>query len=58
MSIPNWPPMCSACCAAAVGIPIRSKISYTGSRNAVPPTYQDAIYGFRVVLAKVPPKAD
>jgi hypothetical protein len=30
----------------------------SGSRNAVPPTYQDAIYGFRVVLAKVPPKAD
>ena len=26
---------------------------YTGSRNAVPPTYQDTIYGFRVVLAKV-----
>lgn len=31
---------------------------YTGSRNAVPPTYQDTIYGFRVVLAKVPPKAE
>jgi formylglycine-generating enzyme required for sulfatase activity len=31
---------------------------YTGSRNAVPPTYQDSIYGFRVVLAKVPPKED
>ncbi len=30
----------------------------SGSRNAVPPTFQDAIYGFRVVLAKVPPKAD
>ena len=30
----------------------------TGSRNAVPPTYQDSMYGFRVVLAKVPPKAD
>ena len=30
----------------------------TGSRNAVPPTYQDSIYGFRVVLAKVPPKAE
>ncbi len=29
-----------------------------GSRNAVPPTYQDAIYGFRVVLAKVPPKSE
>lgn len=26
---------------------------YTGSRNAVPPTYQDTIYGFRVVIAKV-----
>ena len=31
---------------------------FTGSRNAVPPTYQDSIYGFRVVLAKVPPKAE
>jgi serine/threonine protein kinase len=31
---------------------------YTGSRNAVPPTYQDSIYGFRVVLAKVPPKSE
>ncbi len=31
---------------------------YTGSRNAVPPTYLDSIYGFRVVLAKAPPKAD
>ena len=30
----------------------------TGSRNAVPPTYQDSMYGFRVVLAKVPPKSD
>jgi formylglycine-generating enzyme required for sulfatase activity len=29
-----------------------------GSRNAEPPTFQDAIHGFRVVLAKVPPKAD
>ncbi len=29
-----------------------------GSRNAQPPTFQDAIYGFRVVLAKVPPKAE
>ena len=27
-----------------------------GSRNAQPPAFQDAIYGFRVVLAKVPPK--
>lgn len=27
---------------------------YTGSRNAVPPGYLDSIYGFRVVLAKVP----
>ena len=26
---------------------------YTGSRNAVPPTYEDSIYGFRVVLVKV-----
>lgn len=31
---------------------------FTGSRNAVPPTYQGSIYGFRVVLAKVPPKAE
>jgi eukaryotic-like serine/threonine-protein kinase len=31
---------------------------YTGSRNANPPTYQDSIYGFRVVLAKVPQKAE
>jgi hypothetical protein len=31
---------------------------YTGSRNAVPPTTQDSIYGFRVVLAKVPPKEE
>ena len=29
---------------------------FTGSRNAVPPKFQDAIYGFRVVLAKVPQK--
>jgi serine/threonine protein kinase/formylglycine-generating enzyme required for sulfatase activity len=28
---------------------------YTGSRNAAPPTFQDIIHGFRVVLAKVPP---
>ncbi|MEO7098563.1 MAG: SUMF1/EgtB/PvdO family nonheme iron enzyme [Luteolibacter sp.] len=31
---------------------------FTGSRNAVPPAFQDWIYGFRVVLAKVPPKSD
>lgn len=31
---------------------------YTGSRNAVPPTYRDSIYGFRVVLAKSPAKAE
>ncbi|MBC8127864.1 MAG: SUMF1/EgtB/PvdO family nonheme iron enzyme [Gloeobacteraceae cyanobacterium ES-bin-144] len=31
---------------------------YTGARNAVPPNYQDSFYGFRVVLAKVPPKTD
>lgn len=30
---------------------------YTGSRNAMPPTSQDVIYGFRVVLAKIPPAA-
>ena len=29
-----------------------------GSRNAVPSDFQDAIYGFRVVLAKVPPKPE
>ena len=29
-----------------------------GSRNAVPPDFRDAIYGFRVVLAKVPPKPE
>jgi formylglycine-generating enzyme required for sulfatase activity len=29
-----------------------------GSRNAVPPDFQDAIYGFRVVLAKVPMKPE
>ncbi|MEX1048126.1 MAG: SUMF1/EgtB/PvdO family nonheme iron enzyme [Akkermansiaceae bacterium] len=28
---------------------------FTGTRNAVPPGVQDVIYGFRVVLAKVPP---
>ncbi len=27
---------------------------FSGSRNAAPPTFQDAIYGFRVVLARVP----
>ena len=31
---------------------------YTGSRNAFPPDKFDAIYGFRVVLAKVPPKSE
>jgi formylglycine-generating enzyme required for sulfatase activity len=31
---------------------------YTGSRNGVPPTYRDAIYGFRIVLAKIPPKPE
>lgn len=31
---------------------------YTGSRNAVPPNRSDNIYGFRVVLAKVPSKPD
>lgn len=30
----------------------------TGSRNPVPPSFQDAIYGFRVLLAKVPPDAE
>jgi eukaryotic-like serine/threonine-protein kinase len=29
---------------------------YSGARNAVPPTFQDWIYGFRIVLAKVPPQ--
>jgi eukaryotic-like serine/threonine-protein kinase len=27
---------------------------YSGARNAVPPTFKDAIYGFRTVLARVP----
>lgn len=31
---------------------------YTGSRNGTPPASQDTIYGFRVVLAKVPPKEE
>jgi formylglycine-generating enzyme required for sulfatase activity len=31
---------------------------YTGSRNAVPPDYRDVFYGFRVVLAKVPPVSE
>lgn len=31
---------------------------YTGARNAVPPNLSDNIYGFRVVLAKVPSKPD
>ncbi len=31
---------------------------YTGSRNAVPPDYKDSMYGFRVVLARVPPSED
>jgi serine/threonine protein kinase len=31
---------------------------YTGSRNGVPPNYRDAIYGFRVVLAKIPPSSE
>ena len=31
---------------------------YTGSRNAVPPGYRDSMYGFRVVLAKAPVKAE
>lgn len=31
---------------------------YTGARNAVPPNRSDNIYGFRVVLAKVPSKPD
>ena len=34
----------------------QSENLFTGSRNAVPPTFQDAMYGFRVVLAKVPSK--
>jgi eukaryotic-like serine/threonine-protein kinase len=29
-----------------------------GSRNAMLPTYRDSIYGFRVVLAKVPTRSD
>ncbi len=31
---------------------------YAGSRYPVPPTDRDSVYGFRVVLAKVPPKAE
>lgn len=31
---------------------------FTGSRNAVPPKFQDWIYGFRIVLAKVPLDTD
>ncbi|MEO8615379.1 MAG: SUMF1/EgtB/PvdO family nonheme iron enzyme [Luteolibacter sp.] len=31
---------------------------FTGARNAVPPKFQDWIYGFRVVLAKVPLKVE
>lgn len=31
---------------------------YTGSRGGQPPGYRDSIYGFRVVLAKLPPKAE
>ncbi len=31
---------------------------YTGSRNGMPPGTQDSMYGFRVVLAKVPSKAE
>jgi formylglycine-generating enzyme required for sulfatase activity len=31
---------------------------YTGSRNGTPPASLDTIYGFRVVLAKVPPKEE
>lgn len=31
---------------------------YTGFRNAVPPKSQDPAYGFRVVLAKPPAKAE
>jgi serine/threonine protein kinase len=31
---------------------------YSGSRNPVPPAYIETIYGFRVVLAKEPPKSD
>lgn len=31
---------------------------YLGTRNAVPPNFRDNIYGFRVVLAKVPPKRE
>lgn len=31
---------------------------YSGSRNAVPPTFKDAIYGFRTVLARVPPDGE
>jgi eukaryotic-like serine/threonine-protein kinase len=29
-----------------------------GSRNVMLPSYRDAIYGFRVILAKIPPKSE
>jgi serine/threonine protein kinase len=31
---------------------------YLGARNTQPPDFRDSIYGFRVVLAKVPPKPE
>jgi formylglycine-generating enzyme required for sulfatase activity len=31
---------------------------YPGARNTQPPDFRDSIYGFRVVLAKVPPKPE
>ena len=36
----------------------QSENLFTGSRNAVPPKFQDWIYGFRVVLAKIPAKPE
>ncbi|MGA0845339.1 MAG: SUMF1/EgtB/PvdO family nonheme iron enzyme, partial [Luteolibacter sp.] len=31
---------------------------FSGSRNAVPPDYQDVYYGFRIVLAKIPRRTE
>lgn len=31
---------------------------YSGTRNAIPPSYRDVMYGFRVVLAKQPTKGE
>jgi hypothetical protein len=36
----------------------QSEDLFAGYRNAVPPSFQDVIYGFRVVLAKEQPKSE